>query len=357
LSGEPAAIVAPETRDLDELARLLAGWLAGRMPEAADLRLEDLAYPRGAGMSHETILFDAAWREGGVERRRGMVVRIKPRRVRVFLDDMFDEQFRLMRLMHDSGQVRVAEPLWFEASPVLLGAPFFVMEKKAGRVAVSYPPYSRSGWLAEEATPAQRRRMWEDAVTQLALVQRVPVADASFLLRSSVAPGLAQEVDRWQRFVEWVDPEGEQRVLRDAYAALLDRAPANQPEGIVWGDGRLGNMMIAADYTVAAVMDWEQPSLGGALHDLGWWLFADHNQTTAQGIAPLAGMGTREETIALWSEVSGKSAADIDWYETFACFKMDCLAISTARSRTMPVNVGARVPGARTASRIEAMAA
>jgi aminoglycoside phosphotransferase (APT) family kinase protein len=356
VSPEPSAIVAPEVRDLDELARQLAKWLADRMAGASALRVEDLSYPRGAGMSHETILFDAVWLEDGAERRRGMVVRIKPTRVRVFLDDMFEEQFRLMRVMHESGLVRVAEPLWFEASPALLGAPFFVMEKKIGRVAVSYPPYSCSGWLAEEATPGERRVMWEDAVTQLALVQRVPVTAAPFLRRHGVAPGLAQETDRWARFVEWVDPEGEQRVLRDAYAALLDRAPANRPEGIVWGDGRLGNMMIAPDYTVAAVMDWEQPSLGGALHDLGWWLFSDHNQTAAQGIQPLAGMGTRDETIALWSEVSGKSAADIDWYETFACFKMDCLSISTARSRTMPVNVGARVPGARSAARIAALA-
>lgn len=86
-------------------------------------------------------------------------------------------------------------------------------------------------------------------------------------------------------------------------------------------------MMIGADGEVVAVMDWEQPSLGGALHDLGWWLHSDHNQTAGQGIPPLEGMGTRDETIALWSEVSGKSAADIGWYEAFACLKMECLAL------------------------------
>ena len=111
-------------------------------------------------------------------------------------------------------------------------------------------------------------------------------------------------------------------------------------------------MMIGDDFKVAAVMDWEQPSLGGALHDLGWWLWTDHNQTAAQGIPPLAGMGDRAETIALWSEVCGKSAADIEWYEAFACFKMECLAIRMMALRDMPLR---GEPGSGTARLLERM--
>ena len=104
----------------------------------------------------------------------------------------------------------------------------------------------------------------------------------------------------------------------------------------MWGDARLGNMMIGDDYRVVAVMDWEQPSLGGALHDLGWWLVTDHNQTVGRGLPTPEGLGSRDETIALWSEVSGKSAEDLDWYEAFAVFKMDCLAVNMRRFRPMP---------------------
>ena len=41
----------------------------------------------------------------------------------------------------------------------------------------------------------------------------------------------------------------------------------------------------------------------------------------------LPGMGTREETIALWEEISGKSAADIEWYEEFTQLKMACTGV------------------------------
>ena len=330
------AVVAPETRDLAVLSAALIDWLGRKLPSAREIRLQDLHYPLGAGLSHETILFDAEWREADRQVRRGMVVRIKPTRHLVYQDDMFAAQYELMQLMHGSGQVRIAEPLWFETDPAQLGAPFFVMAKIAGRVAVSYPPYTQEGWLFDAAAE-DRRWMWHDAVTQLALIQTMPVGDAEFLaLPGDFAEGFDQELDRWRRYMEWVDPAGELALLRDGFARLVAARPGNRPEGIVWGDARLGNMMIGDDWTVAAVMDWEQPSLGGALHDLGWWLHTDYVQTVGRGLAPLAGMGSRAETIELWEAVSGKSAQDIDWYQIFAAFKMECLAVRLATMRPLP---------------------
>jgi aminoglycoside phosphotransferase (APT) family kinase protein len=352
--SEPG-LVAPEIRDLDKLARDLEGWLAPRLPGAKGIKVSDLSYPRGAGMSHETILFDVDWDEDGQAKRRGMVVRIKPMRRQVFLDDMFDNQYRLIQLMHRTGAVPVAEPLWFEPDPSLLGAPFFVMAKVHGRVAVTFPPYSKVGWLFD-SKPADRRILWEDSVRLLARIQTVPVSEAQFLnLPGDFAEGFDQEVDRWFRFMNWVDPKGERTFLRQMFERLMAVKPANRPEGITWGDARIGNMMVGDDYKVVAVMDWEQPSLGGALQDLGWWLYTERNQTVAQGLAPLEGMGTREETLALWREVSGKSAEAIEWYEAFAAFKMECLSVRMVTSGTLSDEVLKRSPpGANTERMLKA---
>ena len=346
-------VVAYRTRDLEILAASLADWLQARMPAARDIRILDLSYPLGAGMSHETILFDAEWREDGAPRKRGLVVRIKPQGELVYHDDMFEEQYRLMKLMHEASDVKVAEPLWFEPDPSLLGAPFFVMEKKAGKVAVSYPPYSKAGWLVDSATPADRRVMWEDTVTQLALIQRVAVPD--FLAQPGQPTGFAQESDRWKRYTDWIDPKGELTLLRQGYDRLMAACPANRPEGIVWGDARLGNMMIGADFKVAAVMDWEQPSQGGALHDLGWWLLSERNYTVHQGIPPLDGMGSRDETIALWEKVSGKSAEGIEWYEAFVVYKQECLGTNMARTRDMSAKAASWEPGTRIKAALDAL--
>lgn len=329
-------IVAPETRDLADLARDLGQWLQDRIPGASGLRIENLDYPRGAGMSHETILFDAAWQDGGEENRQGFVVRIRPSSQTVFPDNLFVEQYNIMRVLHQGGYVKVAQVMWLEEDPALLGQPFFVMEKKHGRVPVSYPPYRQSGFVAE-ATPAQRRTLWENAVTELAKMQLVPISELRFLEGPAHArSGFAQEWDKYLRFVEWMKDSPAHSVLVKGLERLDSIRPKNQPEGLVWGDARIGNMMFDAQFNVVAVMDWEQPSLGGAMQDLSWFTVLSETMHGATADLPrLEGMGTREETVALWEQISGKSAADLEWYEDFTMLKMSCTGARLTQLRGM----------------------
>lgn len=333
-----AAIVAPNVRDLDTLGDQLTAWLRDRLPQAADLRVTDLDYPRGAGMSHETILFDAHWTEAGKARVQGYVVRIKPTSHLVFPNDLYFEQYKLMKALHEDGQVRVARPMWMEEDPAILGAPFFVMEKKTGRVPVSMPSYGKVGWVVD-ATPAQRATMWESGVRQLATIQKVPRGNLTFLQGPEGArDGLEQEWDKYRRFVAWVQRDRRWPVLDAGLERLRANWPTNRPAGLVWGDARFGNMMFDDNFEVTAVMDWEQPSLGGALHDLAWWitLSAMHHHATPDR-PHLEGMGTREDTIALWHDVSGIPVDDFEWYEDFTALKLSCLSVSTSSLGKSPL--------------------
>ena len=118
--------------------------------------------------------------------------------------------------------------------------------------------------------------------------------------------------------------------------SLRNRWPKNQPPGLVWGDARLGNMMFDDNFEVVAVMDWEQPSLGGALHDLAWWLLMSEVMHGGGGRPRLDGMGSREDTIALWRELTGIPIDDLDWYEAFTSLKVGCLSVSTAVIKGAP---------------------
>jgi aminoglycoside phosphotransferase (APT) family kinase protein len=328
-------IVAPQTRDLHVLETELAAWAARQLPGASNIRVTDAGYPRGAGQSHETVLFDLHWQEDGAERSQGCVIRMKPRDFTVFPDDLFQQQYRVMQAV--SPYVKVAKVLWVDEDPDLFGAPFFVMEKMSGRVPVSVPPYRDSGWVAE-ASPAQRRKLWESGMRQLAAVQKVPLDAVQFLAGPPHArDGLAQELDKYARFVAWVQEDRSWPVLEAGLARLRDRLPDNQPEGLVWGDARLGNIMFDDDFEAVGVMDWEQPSLGGALQDLAWWVVVSETMHGATADRPhLEGMGTRDETIALWQELTGKSAADIAWYEDFSRLKMSCANIRMCHLRGSP---------------------
>ena len=116
--------------------------------------------------------------------------------------------------------------------------------------------------------------MWESGVRQLAAIPTTPIESVQFLAgREGARSGLDQEWDKYVRFLEWVSGDRRWPILEKAMDGLRRHWPKNQPEGLVWGDARLGNMMFGEDFEVVAVMDWEQPSLGGALHDLAWWIY------------------------------------------------------------------------------------
>jgi aminoglycoside phosphotransferase (APT) family kinase protein len=329
-------IVAPSTRDLDQLSGDLAAWLQSRLPDASDIAITNLEYPRGAGQSHETILFDASWHQQGERIARGCVVRFKPVSFIMFPDDLWEQQIAIMQLFHADGRIPVAEVFWKEDDPAVLGGKFYVMEKKQGRVPVSVPPYSMSGWFFE-STPDQRNRAWRQGVEAMARLHTMPPGQLGFLKGQTpgAEQGLPQEWDKWARYVDWVNADGEIPVLKEALEALEKTRPGHTAPGLVWGDCRIGNMMFDANHDLIAVMDWEQVTLGGSLNDLAWWIYLGEMMHGAAGHTGkhLAGMGTREETIAIWEAITGQSAQGLEWYEDFMVLKTCLMSIRMGRMR------------------------
>jgi aminoglycoside phosphotransferase (APT) family kinase protein len=328
-----AGIVAPNQRDFGDLETVLREWLLSRLKDAVDLKIDNFSYPRGAGLSHETILFDAYWTERDTPRMQGMVIRIKPTEHTVYQHDWFIEQYRIMAALKQANATPIATPLWLELDPGIVGAPFFVMEKRVGKVPVSFPPYSREGWVTELSV-SQRRLLWENAIYAFAGIQSLPLSEATFLDPDGRYPdGFEQEWDRWRSYFDWARKDQEFTFLDEVWAKLQSTRPKSRQPGLVWGDARIGNIMFDDQMNVAAVMDWEAPGIGGALHDLGYWTVMSQLETAQQGLPMLDGMGSREETIALWGELAGIDTSEIEWYERFAALKMSCLAIRTLALR------------------------
>ena len=77
---------------------------------------------------------------------------------------------------------------------------------------------------------------------------------------------------------------------------------------------------------ISAVLDWEMALNGDPLADLGYILFffaSDyHSATRAQ---KLPGMFARDEVIAQWESVSGRSAAGVFWHEIAQAGKLGAI--------------------------------
>lgn len=329
MSGVP---VFAKGRDLDAAAAALRPWLAARLG-VPDVELAHLEYPLGAGVSNETILFDARSGDDVDE----FVLRIAPRREhQMFLDPRFRLQYEILDTMRRLGTVRVPEALWFEEDPALLGQPFYLMRRMRGRVPVSMPVYNATGWLTE-ATPAQRRVAWESAMGQLAAIHSVPTEEFTFVHRPDQGtPGNEQQLAYWSEFATWALKDETPEIVHALFEWLRANEPSSTVPGLSWGDARIGNMMFGDDYQVVGVMDWEQASLGGPMADLGWWLLFDDMHSVAQDVVRLDGLGNRQESIDLWQDLTGRTVEDLDWHEAFAGLKAGLLGLHSRRSMKLP---------------------
>ncbi len=331
-TDKPRVMIADRGRDFEATGKRLTGWLSARMPQAVDLTLANLNYPLGAGMSNETILFDATWREGGTSVRRSFVLRLHPGSYQMFLDPGFERQIALIRSLRAEGLL-VPRIYWDEMDAGVLGQPFFVMEKVEGRVPVSHPVYNLQGWLYD-APAASRRLVWEDAMRQMARVHAVPLERVPFLDREGyVGDGFQQEFAYWKAAYHWASEGRSAPVIEQAIEWLDANMPARYETGLSWGDARIGNMIFGPDYKVAAMIDWEQASTAGGLLDLAWWLIMDRMFSEGIGVKRLDGLGTRQETIDLWTSLTSRSIEHLYWNQVFAAVRGAVLVVRQAALR------------------------
>jgi len=312
----------PEQRDLDKARGVIRDWLAGKLPDARDLTISTLVGPAFTGFSNETLLFDASWREGGEARSAGYVIRVKPTSHTIFLEADFDSQYKVIKALSENTDVPLPPVHWFEDDESVLGAPFFVMGKVEGHVPSDNPPYTQTGWLLEEATPAVRTRVVENGLDALSQIHRTDWRTLGFDFLDKPqygAPGIDQQIAYYERSFEWAAQDRPQPIAE----AALKWVKANKPTGaqhlaLGWGDARINNQMFDDAGNVVAVFDWEMVTLADPMMDLAWWLFLDRHFHEGMPAPRMEGFPTRGEMVSYYEKASGRAARDLDFYEIFA---------------------------------------
>lgn len=333
--------------DPEVAARKLEAWLAKTVEGARDVRVFDLTVPRSSGLSYETILFDASWRErSGEERSERLVARVEPVVPTIFPERTLRSEFRVMKALGEASMVPVPRVRWMDHDPATLGSPFVVMGRVDGRVPADDPPFTATGWVLE-STPDEQARMVDNALAVLAKIHGVDRRSlgVDFLGRPDLGESpLDQQITWWERCFAWAS-EGEANPTVEAAFAWIrrHRPPVTEPVVLNWGDARIGNMIFADDRSVGAVLDWEMACLASPELDLGWWLFLLRHHTEGIGLAPLPGFPTRERMIARYEELSGHRVRHVDFYEAFAALR---LAILMHRAGNVMIAAGLLPPGA-----------
>ena len=318
-----------QSRDPESTGKQLQSWLAGKIAGSEELVVENVTAPPSSGFSNETLLFDARWRESGVERGAPLVARIKATAFQIFPTYDIERQSRVLELLGANTDVPVPRVFGYEADESLLGAPFFVMERIAGEIPPDAPTYHVAGWMTEIA-PAERARIWWSGVEAMARVHAVDGAEPELAFLAASGEGadpLMRQLDEYERFVAWATDGRGHALCERALGWLRERRPRGQaPLRLCWGDSRIGNQ-IFRDGRCVAVLDWEMATLADPQQDLAWWLFFDRHHSESCEVPRLEGLPSREETIARWESLTGLRAGDVDYYETFAALRFSVIMI------------------------------
>lgn len=261
-----------------------------------DVRL--LEAPAG-GYSNELYFLDVAG--------EGKVLRLGPSGPPLFPAYDLGMQVAVQEAAGAAG-VPVVAPIELELDPSFLGRPFLVMPRIEGRHPGEAPMLT--DWIL--ALPADdQRRMQGNILDALATIHR-----------AAPPPGLrpwADELAWWESYAVWACEErADPEALLQLFAQCRATEPASFPaDGLLWGDVRMGNVVIADDLAVAAVLDWEMASVGPAEADLAWFT-ALHAMTLSFVGDDAPGFRSRDEVIAHHEAALGRKMQHMDWHEAFA---------------------------------------
>ncbi len=203
------------------------------------------------------------------------------------------------------------------------GADFYVMEFVEGQIV-----FDRADGEAVE--PALRPVMTNSLTDTLAALHAIDPDDVGLGDLGRKEDYCARQLRRWKRQID----EGSDRempLFHDLHERFVADIPPQQGAGIVHGDYRLDNCMMAADGTVAAVLDWELCTLGDVLADVAgmamWW----GDDPAARGrIADVPtraeGFGSRVDMLERYALHSDRDVSDLPWYVAFQHWRLAAIS-------------------------------
>jgi aminoglycoside phosphotransferase (APT) family kinase protein len=216
------------------------------------------------------------------------------------------------------------KPYFFCEDESVIGAPFYVMERRRGVILDETFP---EGY---EPTRELCLGISETVVETLVELHAVNWREAGLEDLSRPEGFLERQVKGW---IERYDKAKTEEV--EEVGPLTDWICNNVPESpgptIVHNDFKLNNLVLnPEDLTeVRAVLDWEMTTIGDPLFELGvsmsYWLEPDDPEDLKKvmpTVTSMPGFLTRDEFIELYAEKSGRDLSNKRFYLTLGYFRL-----------------------------------
>ena len=216
----------------------------------------------------------------------------------------------------------------FTKDETIIGAPFYLMEKKEGIILSAKEAYKRKIAAAEFPIIANS---WLDTFVELHQVDYKSIGLADL---GKPQGYVKRQVTNWGK--QYLKAATDK--IPEAHK-VMEWMQANQPKiyhhSLIHNDYKYDNIVFADDswQEVSAVLDWEMCTLGDPLMDLGtslgYWSMATDGEIIKQGIPSptmMEGNPTRTEVVEMYANKSGRPINNLVFYYVYGLFKIAVIA-------------------------------
>jgi aminoglycoside phosphotransferase (APT) family kinase protein len=232
-------------------------------------------------------------------------------------------EFRMLKAVHAHFS-QAPEVYLLCEDPAVLGAVFFLMERRRGTILRDDVP-------PEVAEVHDHPRLVSEAfIDCLVRLHAVDVSAPDLAALGKPQGFLERQVRGWAE--RWNRAKTEELPAMDGVIEwLAERLPSSAAPALVHNDYKLDNVMFRAGSLdgVEAVLDWEMTTIGDPLADVGlalcYWAWADSPQMGEwrfPAVTSRAGWYTRGQFVQRYAERTGRDMTSIGYYEVLGIFKM-----------------------------------
>ena len=202
---------------------------------------------------------------------REMVLRRPPFGAKIKSAHDMGREFRILsRLMEV--YPKVPRPLAYCDDEIVLGAPFYVMERVRGVILRAKAPEGL------DLPPPLMKRISESFIENLVAIHAVDYAAAGLADLGKPEGYVARQVEGWAR--RYPNARTDDIPEMDRLATWLnEHKPADSGACLIHNDYKYDNLVLAPDdlTQIVACLDWEMATLGDPVMDLGstlgyWWM-------------------------------------------------------------------------------------
>jgi aminoglycoside phosphotransferase (APT) family kinase protein len=311
MRADTRPVRASETLDWTRLAEYLRQQLPSDLGIRGELHVEQFAG------GHSNLTYLLRFGETELVLRRPPLGPLPPR-----AHDMAREA-RVLMAVHPHFPLAPRPYLLCEDASII-GAPFYVMERRRGIVLRGEEPPDIDGNVE------LRARISASVVDTLADLHAVDVTRSGLDALGKAAGFVPRQIDGWTG--RWNAAKTSDVAEMDSLTDWLEHnipADSAQP-ALVHGDYKLDNVMLdaSAPNRLAGVFDWEMSAIGDPLVDVGillcYWVHVPRaaQDNAIASVTTREGWFDRDEILDRYSARSGATLDGITTYEVFALFKL-----------------------------------